>query len=344
MNNIIRSVTVASIILVALIAFNLCTYTVSQNENAIITQFGKPLGKPVAAGLHLKWPFIWTVNRLDVRIHEWDGKAADMPTRDKLYMTVDSFGRWQITDPLKWFTSLRDVRTAQSRMEDIIGSEIRNAVANNDLIEIVRTDKNRKPVQDQTLQTNTQVALPPITIGRTAIEQEIIEAATPKLSQFGIGLLDVRLMRLNYSAAVRSQINSRMISERKQIADRFRSEGEGEAAKILGNKERELQEDQIRGLRTGADHQRQSRRPSHRNLRQSLQPVPGLRGVLCFRANHAGLQEYSDQRHVAHFIHGQRCVPIPKDRQQSSQTITAGNAQRTRKRRDLPNIPRVTTP
>ena len=120
MNNIIRSVTVASIILVALIAFNLCTYTVSQNENAIITQYGKTLGKPVAAGLHLKWPFIWTVNRLDVRIHEWDGKAADMPTRDKLYMTVDSFGRWQITDPLKWFTSLRDVRTAQSRMEDII--------------------------------------------------------------------------------------------------------------------------------------------------------------------------------------------------------------------------------
>jgi len=170
-----------------------------------------------------------------------------MPTRDKLYVIVDSFGRWQISDPLLWFTRMRDERSALSRMDDIIGSETRNAVANNDLIEIIRTDKNRKSVIDQTMRmsepdgTNNS-PLAPIAIGRTAIEKQITDAASIKLKEFGISLIDVRFMRINYSPAVTEQINSRMISERKQIANRYRSEGEGEAAKILGDKERDLQQ------------------------------------------------------------------------------------------------------
>ena len=247
MKALLRSAAVALFVIAAILVFNTCTYSVSENENVIITQFGKPIGKPVTTpGLHPKLPFVQAVNRLDMRIREWDGQAVAMPTRDKLYIIVDSFGRWRISDPLVWFTRLRDERSALSRMEDIIGSENRNAVAKNDLIEIVRTDKNRKPVLDQSLkaeggETNNFV-LPPISFGRTAIEKEVLVQSAAKLKEFGIELIDVRFMRINYSPSVTDQINNRMISERKQIADRYRSEGQGEAAKILGNKERDLQQ------------------------------------------------------------------------------------------------------
>ena len=248
MKTLFGSAAIIIVLVVALVVFKLCCYTVAPNENVIITQFGKPVGKPVTtAGLHFKLPFIQEVNRLDVRIHEWDGQAVAMPTRDKLYVIVDSFGRWRISDPLLWFTRMRDERSALSRMDDIIGSETRNEVANNDLIEIVRTDKNRKPVIDRTVdlsepdETNNS-PLPSITIGRAAIEKQITENAAAKLKEFGISLIDVRFMRINYSPAVTDQINQRMISERRQIANRYRSEGEGEAAKILGDKERDLQQ------------------------------------------------------------------------------------------------------
>jgi modulator of FtsH protease HflC len=247
MKSLIRSAAVAVVIITGVILFNLFTYSVSEGENVILTQFGKPVDKPITtAGLHFKLPMIQTVNRVDVRIQEWDGQAVNMPTRDKLYIIVDSFGRWRISDPLLWFTRLRDVRSALSRIEDITGSENRNAVAKNDLIEIVRTDKNRQPVLDASLkselvETNAFV-LPPITNGRTGLEKEVLTNSAAKLKEFGIDLIDVRFKRINYSPGVTEQINSRMISERKQIADRFRSEGEGEAAKILGNKERELQQ------------------------------------------------------------------------------------------------------
>jgi membrane protease subunit HflC len=247
MKSLIRSAAVAIVIIVGVILFNTFTYSVSEGENAIITQFGKPVGKPtITAGLHFKLPIIQAVNRIDVRIQEWDGQAVNMPTRDKLYIIVDSFGRWRISDPLLWFTRLRDVRSALSRIEDITGSENRNAVAKNDLIEMVRTDKSRKPVLDATLKPelieSNAFVLPPITNGRTGLEREVLANSAAKLKEFGIDLIDVRFKRINYSPGVTDQINSRMISERKQIADRFRSEGEGEAAKIIGNKERELQQ------------------------------------------------------------------------------------------------------
>jgi membrane protease subunit HflC len=247
MKTILRSAVAAGIVLVGLIGFSLCTFSVSENENVLITQFGKPIGTPVATpGLHFKLPFVQAVNRIDMRIQEWDGQAVAMPTRDKLYIIVDSFGRWRVRDPLLWFTRLRDERSTLSRMEDIIGSENRNAVAKNDLIEIVRTEKDRRPVLDASLkqeggETNGLV-LPPISIGRTAIEKEVLTQSAMKLKEFGIDLIDVRFMRINYSPSVTDQINNRMISERKQIADRYRSEGQGEAAKILGSKERDLQE------------------------------------------------------------------------------------------------------
>eukprot|EP00903_Cladosiphon_okamuranus_P003887 g3885.t1 len=169
-----------------------------------------------------------------------------MPTKDKLYISVDTFGRWRITDPLEYFRRLRNERSANSRLEDILGSETRNAIAKHNLIEIVRTDKNRKPIKDEALEEMTDGqssnigVLLPIRKGRSALESEIMAAAKSKLEPFGIELLDVRFKRINYNQSVVAKIYQRMISEREQIASKFRSEGEGQAARILGDKERDL--------------------------------------------------------------------------------------------------------
>ena len=251
MKALLQSAVIAVILLIGYVVSEMCSYSVSENEVAILTEFGKPTGQPVTEpGLHYKWPFIEKVNRIDSRVQEWDGQAVEMPTRDKLYITVDSFGRWRVTDPMLYFTRLRDVRSALSRIDDIAGSEMRNAVAKNDLIEMVRTDKTRHAAVDlgysKTADTNSASIganeLPGISRGRTAVEQELLAKAAVKLKEFGIELIDVRFMRLNYHPSVTSKINDRMISEREQIAARFRSEGEGEAAKILGNKDKDLAE------------------------------------------------------------------------------------------------------
>ena len=217
-------------------------YSVNETEQVISTQFGKTVGDIInEAGLKLKIPFIQKVNRIEKRILLWDGSANDMPTKDKLYITVDTFGRWRIKDPLQYFLRLRDERSAQSRLEDILGSETRNAVAKHELIEIVRTTKGRKPAVDPLLTKAEVGKLLPIQRGRRQIEEDIFSAAAVKLAEFGIELLDIRFKRINYNESVRQKIYARMISERQQIAERFRSEGAGEAAKIIGNKEKDLQ-------------------------------------------------------------------------------------------------------
>jgi membrane protease subunit HflC len=253
-----RGCLTALIIAGLFVAFRLvlsCFYTVNQTEQVIITQFGKPIGEPrTEPGLYLKLPFIQEVNRIDKRFLEWDGLPVAIPTRDKTYIHVDTYGRWRIADPMTYFLRLRDERSAQSRLEDILGSETRNAIAKHDLIEIVRTDKNRKPLHDETLKAaagtmGTIGVLPPIAFGRLKIEDEIKKAAAVKLGEFGVELLDLRLRRVNYNPDVLDRIYQRMISERRQIAQRFRSEGEGEAARVAGQKERDLNEIQSTAYR-----------------------------------------------------------------------------------------------
>ncbi len=221
-------------------------YTVSQSEQVIVTQFGKPVGEPVSEpGLHFKLPFVQEVNRLEKRFLEWDGAPVAIPTKDKTYIRVETFARWRISDPKTYFVRLRDERSAQSRLEDILGSDTRNAIARHDLIEIVRTDPARKPVRDESLKTEGPGAvgvLQPIKVGRLKVEEEIAKAAARKLSEFGIELLDLRLKRVNYNPDVLDRIYQRMTSERQQIAQRFRSEGEGEAARIAGQKDLDLAE------------------------------------------------------------------------------------------------------
>jgi len=219
-------------------------FTVRETEIVILTQFGRPIGAPITkAGLHWKVPFIQAVNRIERRVLEWDGPVNEMPTKDKTYIAVDAFARWRVADPALYFVSLRDERSAQSRLDDIIGSEIRTSVARHELIEVVRSDKTRtlRESADKDF-AGTAAVLPTIQRGRRAIESEVLAAAAPKVAPLGIELLDVRFKRLNYNAQVLERIYQRMISERLQIAQRFRSEGEGEALRILGKKERDLRE------------------------------------------------------------------------------------------------------
>lgn len=227
-----------------LLVLYLSAYSIDQTEQAIVTQFGRPVGEPITEpGLHFKLPFVQQVNRFDKRYLAWDGPMVEMSTKDKTYIQVDTFARWRITDAMRYYLRLRDERSAQSRLEDILGSETRTAIARHELIEVVRTDKERQPMQDDGLAAELSVGvLRPIRVGRQQIEKGVFETAAPKLAEFGIELLDVRFKRINYNPEVLERIHQRMISERLQIAQRFRSEGEGEAARIAGNKERDINE------------------------------------------------------------------------------------------------------
>ena len=240
---------IAAVLAVAIFLFLVFSgsfYTVHQTEQVIITQFGQPIGAPITEpGLHFKTPLIQQVNSLDKRFLEWDGAPVAIPTRDKTYIHVQTYARWRIADPKTYFVRLHDERSAQSRLEDILGSETRNSIAKHNLIEIIRTDKDRQPLHDETIkggQTGTLGILPPIQYGRLKIEEEIKTAAAEKLAGFGIDVLDFRIKRVNYNPDVLARIYQRMISERLQIAQRFRSEGEGESARIAGQRERDINE------------------------------------------------------------------------------------------------------
>jgi len=250
----ISQIAILVLVVIGTYVISSSVYTVSEVEQMIITQFGKPVGEPVTtAGLKFKTPFIQEVNPIDKRVLEWDGNPSDMPTKDKLYISVDLFARWRITDPLQYFLRLRDERSAQSRLDDILGSETRNAIAKHELIEIIRTTKDRVPLRDTFLTDAERKldmgSLVPIQKGRKMVEQEIFTAAAEKVRVFGIELLDIRFKRINYNDSVRPKIYDRMISERRQIAERFLSEGNGEAARIRGNRVRDLNKIQSEAYR-----------------------------------------------------------------------------------------------
>ncbi len=229
-----------AVVVVVLIVLTQSMYTVSEIEQAIITQFGEPVGEPVvSAGLHFKIPFIQRVNVFDKRFLEWDGNPNQVPTKDKRFIWVDTYARWRITDPLLFFQRLRDELGAQSRLDDILDGETRNAVARHDLIELVRsTNRNVEDVQIES--EEEAVILNQIERGRQEITAEILETASGRTSDLGIELLDLRLKRINYVEEVQQDVFARMIAERKRIAEQFRSEGQGESARIDGERERDL--------------------------------------------------------------------------------------------------------
>ena len=231
---------IAALVLIVLLFVTGTVYTVKEGQQVILTQFGKPIGEPITeAGLHFKLPFIVKVNVIEKRILAWDGKSVAMPTRDKTYIQVDTFARWRIEKPLLYFETLRDERSALSRLDDILGSVTRNAVAKHDLLEVVRSTKDREPERTDLL-IEKEAVFEPIKIGRREIEKNLKEIAEDKLEDIGIELLDLRFKRINYNKSVERQIYEQMISERQKIAERFRSEGAGEAARTMGKMEREV--------------------------------------------------------------------------------------------------------
>src|SRR2546421_3061192 len=226
-------------------------FIVRQYEDAIVTRFGKAIRTKTPPGLKLKLPFFDKVNRFDKRVLAWDGPPTECPTKDKLYLIVDCFARWRISDPLLYYNRLNDERSALSRLDDILGSETRTAVATHDLVEIIRVTKGRQPLRDEELEKTGTVlptTIPDIEYGRGEIEKQITERTRQKIADFGIELLDERFKRSKYNPAVAEKIIERMSSERHQIAARFRSEGRGEAANI--NRQKESDVASIRSIAT----------------------------------------------------------------------------------------------
>ena len=236
-----RSTTVLLVILLAaLVLLGQTAYTVSETEQVIITRLGEPVGDPVVqAGLHFKVPFIERINVFEKRFLEWDGNPNQVPTKDKRFIWVDTYARWRIVDPLLFFQRLRDERGAQSRLDDILDGETRNAVAQHDLIELVRST-NRNPEDVPIESEEESVILDTIAQGRQEITREILTTAASRVADLGIELLDLRFKRINYVEEVQQDVFARMIAERQRIAQQFRSEGQGEAARIDGEREREL--------------------------------------------------------------------------------------------------------
>jgi membrane protease subunit HflC len=216
-------------------------YTLNETEQAIITQFGKPVGGVVAEpGLHLKVPFVQTVHRFDKRWLEYNGDPNEIPTRDKKYIWVDTYARWRISDALRFFQAVRDERGGQSRLDDIVDGETRNAVASFDLIEIVRSSNRSFQVTGELEGIGAAEAMAETKAGREAIARQILERAAKITPEFGVELVDVRFKRINYTQSVQLSVFQRMITERRRIAERSRSEGQGRAAEIRGQKERDV--------------------------------------------------------------------------------------------------------
>ncbi len=240
--------------LIFIIVLFASTYIVNEKEQIVITRLGKPIGEPITTpGIHLKIPFIETVNRFDKRFLEWDGDPNQVPTRDKRFIWVDTYARWRISDPLLFFQRLRNERGAQSRLDDILDGETRNAIASHDLVELIRTSNRTPQVNKEDSISATDVEFPEIKFGREKITDSIIKAAASRLSELGIELLDLRFKRINYVDEVQQKIYERMISERRRIAEQYRSEGQGEASKILGDKERELKRIESEAYRTAQE-------------------------------------------------------------------------------------------
>jgi len=238
-----KPILIAVAVFIGLVLLSSSLYTISETEQVIITQFGKPVGQPhTEPGLHMKVPFIQTVHSFEKRWLEWSGDPNQIPTRDKKYIWVDTYTRWRVKDPLLFYQRVRDERSAQSRLDDIVDGDTRNVIANNDLIEVVRsTDRPFTETEENaSIDMSAAEVVGKIAMGRNKITRAILEMSRPIVAEFGIELVDVQIRRVNYVTEVQQKVFDRMVSERRRIAERSRSEGQGKAAEIRGQKKRDL--------------------------------------------------------------------------------------------------------
>ena len=231
----------ALIIIIIFIIFG-AVYAVDETEQVVVTRFGEAIGKPkITPGLYFKIPIIDTTNYFPKNLLEWDGDPGQIPTLDKTFIWVDTFARWKIVDPLKFFETVNNVIAGLGRLDDIIDPAVRNFITSYPLIETVRMTNRELDIREAGVDEVKELSpLGEVKTGRAQITKGIMAQAQPKLAKFGIELVDVKIKRLNYVEEVQRSVYARMIAERKQIAEKFRSEGKGEARKIEGDKEKEM--------------------------------------------------------------------------------------------------------
>lgn len=244
----VMSIVLLVVVLLVALLLSASMYTIDQAEQAIIVQFGAPVGDPITEpGLHFKLPFVQEVRRFDKRLLRWDGDANQIPTRGEQFISVDTTARWRIVDPLRFMQSVRDERGARNRLNDILDSVVRDHIAASDLVEIVRSqdwavteeDLERAMVVGE---SDEEILRQEVKKGRQQLVNDILETAKKQMPQYGIELIDIRIKRLDYVQAVQDRVFERMVAERQRIAEQFRSEGRGRAAEIDGETERMLSE------------------------------------------------------------------------------------------------------
>ena len=229
-------------IVIAFIAVYSSAYTVDETQQVVITQFGKPVGQPTKKpGLHFKVPIIQHATYFPKNLLNWDGEPGQVPTLDKTYIWVDTFALWKIVDPLKFFQTVNNLIGAQGRLDDIVGGSVRNLITSYPLIETVRdTNRHLKTLSVTIDRQQIGGSLGKVAMGRKKITQAMLAQAQPKVAKFGIKLVDLEIKRVNYVESVRKSVYGRMIAERNQMAEKFRSEGKGEAKKIEGDRDKDL--------------------------------------------------------------------------------------------------------
>lgn len=229
------------LIIIGFIVVSGAAFVVDETQQVVITQFGKSVREPITEpGIYFKIPLVQQANYFRKNLLEWDGEAGQIPTLDKTFIWVDTFARWKIVDPLKFFQSVNNEMAALARLDDIIDPAVRNAITSYPLIEAVRNSNREMDIFEVGLEGFERQPIPAIKVGKEKITQGILEQAKLKLAKFGIELVDVRIKRINYVEEVRRAVYQRMIAERNQIAEKFRSEGKGESQKIEGDREKEL--------------------------------------------------------------------------------------------------------
>jgi len=238
-----KILSIAAIAIIFLLIIGRPFYTVDETEQVIITQFGRPIGNAIIEpGLHFKVPFIQKTSYFAKNLLEWDGDPGQIPTKDKTFIWVDTFARWRIIDPLKFYKAVNNELAAQKKLDDILNPTINNFIASNDLIEVVRSTDRLSSTENKEKSSRSKDAteLKAITLGRAGMTKGILKQAAPKLAEFGIEIVDFRIKRINYVEEVRQKVYERMIAERNQISEKFRSEGKGESKKIQGEQQKEL--------------------------------------------------------------------------------------------------------
>lgn len=245
-----RRTGIIALIIIALIVISSSVYTVDETEQVVVTMFGKAIGKPIVKpGLKWKLPIVHRINKFKKNLLEWDGDKGQIPTKDKTFIWVDVFGRWRIKDALLFFENVHDETGAHRKLDDIIDAAVRNLITSNNLIEAVRNTNRTMEIEEEDEESFLDTSVMILEMGRSRMCDAILKQSQPKLADFGIELVDVRFKRINYVDDVLRKVYERMIAERKQIAEKYRSEGRGESSKIIGEKEKELKRIQSEAYR-----------------------------------------------------------------------------------------------